>query len=692
MQIRPLPHFVLILLLFLILLLLPSLVLAATHQVCDLSSPERGPFPNDRWTKPDASQNTHVRVNLPSPDCNIRRSDCEDIAVINALDGFSIQPRVTIPFDGPVDIRTVNSSSLYVVPAGSAPSPRPPAHVGLNRLEWDPATFTVVGEADTLLEQHTRYQIVVTTLVKDDHGVPVAPASRCANVFTTRSITATVENIRAQLDRTAVAPADFRLGPAQSRTVFALDDIRDVTASRHTGVNPARFTPAAVSLDALNLVPGSVGRIAFGKFAAPEYLVHPGEYIPPVGTASTGPAVQRVQDVYFNLFLPSAPQPVTGWPVVIFGHGANQTKESAGEGAVAVASVLASQGLATLAINQVGHGGGPLSTLTVTRRNGEAVTLLAGGRGIDQNGDGTIATREGDSATAPRAILLFADAVQQVSADLMTLVRVINLGMDIDGDGRSDIDPRRIYYLGNSQGGAIGPVITAVEPAIAAAVFINPAGPITENMRLSPLNRANVAARLAGRTPSLINAPGITAIGGLAVGQPFFNENKPLRDQPPVINTVSGAMDIQTVLDWMEWVPQSGSPVAYIPYVRKTPLRGMARKPVLYLFGKGDLGIPNLNTTQTLLAGDIADRGVFYRHDLAYRDNPVLPKDPHAFAVGFRAPGLLTLAPALAITLAAQQQIATFFASHGTNITQPQPVQYFEVPVRELPTGFNFIP
>jgi len=31
-----------------------------------------------------------------------------------------------------------------------------------------------------------------------------------------------------------------------------------------------------------------------------------------------------------------------------------------------------------------------------------------------------------------------------------------------------------------------------------------------------------------------------------AVTAPFFNENKPLRDQPAVVNTVAGAMVIQT--------------------------------------------------------------------------------------------------------------------------------------------------
>jgi len=64
-----------------------------------LDSPASGPFPSDRFTIADPSQNTQRRVDLPIPDCAVRQSDCEDLAVINTLDGFHIEPRLSIPFD-----------------------------------------------------------------------------------------------------------------------------------------------------------------------------------------------------------------------------------------------------------------------------------------------------------------------------------------------------------------------------------------------------------------------------------------------------------------------------------------------------------------------------------------------------------------------------------------------------------------
>jgi hypothetical protein len=61
------------------------------HPLFDLSSPERSPFPSDRFTVADDEQNTARRVNLPMPeDCTVEVSECEDVAILNQLDGFNL--------------------------------------------------------------------------------------------------------------------------------------------------------------------------------------------------------------------------------------------------------------------------------------------------------------------------------------------------------------------------------------------------------------------------------------------------------------------------------------------------------------------------------------------------------------------------------------------------------------------------
>src|SRR5262249_25111361 len=147
-----------------------------------------------------------------------------------------------------------------------------------------------------------------------------------------------------------------------------------------------------------DLIPGAVSRIAYGKYTSPEYLVHPGEFIPPIATRTGTPQVQGAMDVYFNVVLPSGPVPTGGWPVTIYGTGAEGTKDT---WLLRVAGSMAAQGIATVSINFYGRGFGPQSTITVQRGSGGPLTFLAGGRSIDQDGDGAFAGIEGFESQSP---------------------------------------------------------------------------------------------------------------------------------------------------------------------------------------------------------------------------------------------------------------------------------------------------
>src|SRR5262245_34048667 len=149
-------------------------------------------------------------------------------------------------------------------------------------------------------------------------------------------------------------------------------------------------------------------------------------------------------------------------------------------------------------------------------------------------------------------------------------------------------------------------------------------------------------------------------------------------------------MAIQEVVENTKWVGHSGAGLAYAPYLRKKPLRRVPAKLLICQFAKGDRSSPNFKVTAFLRAGELADRTTFYRHDLALAANPTLPLDPHTFLSGFlNLPGP---PPAVRqIALAAQEQIAIFFATDGTVTIQPQPVAFFEVPIAgPLPENFNF--
>ncbi len=123
--------------------------------------PSAGPFPSNLFAVPDSSHNTGLRVNLPKPDCTVRVTECRHIDVINTLDGFNLQSRLSIPFTGPIDVNTVTSESVFLLNLGSTliDGNSGGQVIGINQIVWDPETNTLHVESDELLEQHTRYAL-----------------------------------------------------------------------------------------------------------------------------------------------------------------------------------------------------------------------------------------------------------------------------------------------------------------------------------------------------------------------------------------------------------------------------------------------------------------------------------------------------------------------------------------------------
>src|SRR5436309_10882790 len=145
-----------------VVLLWPLFALAeGVEAIFNLERPSEGPFPSDLFTVADSHHNTRRRVKLPKPDCAARPSDCQDLDVINTLDGFNLQPRLSIPFSGPIDVATVKSRTVFLVRLSHHHS-HGGDPIGINQIVWDPATNTLHAESDELLDQHTRYLLVVT--------------------------------------------------------------------------------------------------------------------------------------------------------------------------------------------------------------------------------------------------------------------------------------------------------------------------------------------------------------------------------------------------------------------------------------------------------------------------------------------------------------------------------------------------
>ena len=602
------------------------------------------------------------------------------------------------PFDGAIDPSTVNNNTVFLIRIADTSNPTTfnPQIVGINQVVWDTLTNTLFVKSDQQLDQHTTYLLIVTKGVHDSAGDPIEADDSFVNfrhtlnfgqtkdpelksyrktlidfldadvlatlapdllstdiavasVFTTGSVTSTLEKIRDQIKVASAPTASFNLGTHGESTVFPIASISGILFGQQQNVVGSLNT-VPVPTPALQVFPGAVAKVAFGKFSAKNFET-PGGFIPVVPTRTGVPAVQSTGDVYFNLFIPAGTRPANGWPVAIFAHGLGNNKNSS---PFAVASTLAHNGIATLSINSVGHGFGPAGILTVIQGSG-SVVLSAGGRGVDLNASGTIDSFEGLLATGAQFDITGRDGVQQTVADLMQVVRMIQGGVDVDNTGSASLDANRIYMFGQSSGGIIGTVFMGIEPDIKAGVPVVPGGPSVDAALFSESNRLLLTAFLGSRLPSLLNG----GVGG-------FTDNTPLRNQAPVINLVPGAMEIQRIADVFNWIAQAGESTAWAPFIRKSPLPGQAAKAVIIQFARGDKTNPNPSTTAIIRAGDLADCATFFRNDLAFLSNLGFPKNPHTFLTNIAG------TPAVAaVAIGAQTQIEVFFASNGALTIDP---------------------
>jgi fermentation-respiration switch protein FrsA (DUF1100 family) len=646
-----------------------------------LAGQVRAVFPSDRFTVADPGQLTGRRVALPVPaKCAPAAAGCDEIRLLNQLDGFSVNPRVAIRFSAPISLDSVTRTSAFILPLWTEPLPSP---VALTQLVWDPESATLYARPERALLQARRYAVVVTTRVLDQDQKPLRPVTgpglvseasygasvetlvfqqlkglgvsraelAAAAVFTTQSVTADLEQIRALVESRPAPEVRVALGPGGARSLYERADIESIELRRQIATSGSLLgDPVKLPLQ---VAPASdVKAVAFGSFRSASFL-SPDRHIPAVPTRTTAPRPTGEEEVHVTIFVPAGTIPPDGWPVAIFGHGFGNDRHVIPP---LVAATLARQGFATVAINVVGHGGGREGTLTVTRAGREPLLLPAGGRGLDLNGDGKITSTEGlgTLGTGPLALIAIRDGLRQTVADLMQLIRAIRRGVDLDGDGRPDLDGSRIYYFGQSLGGIYGTLLVAVDPAVPVGVLNVPGGPIVEIARQSPVFRGLAVEQLQRRNPPLLSSEAKD-----------FVESIPLPGDAPVLKPAPGALDIQAYFERVEWVSQSANPVAYAPYLRQAPLPGVGPKAVLVQWAVGDLTVPNPTTASLVRAGALQAFTSAYRHDRVVATLPERLRNPHGFLT-------LTASPELSdIARAAQEQVARFFLSGGRAIERP---------------------
>jgi dienelactone hydrolase len=594
-------------------------------------------------------------------------------------------------------------------------------------------SYCAYAKPGNVLKQQSRYLLVVTNAVIDSNGHKVKDDGSfkdalkssdvyyaslasaldglpnqlslsgkiiSASLFTTMSATSWLEDARDFVHSSAPG----LLIPAGLPYQFQTSNVATMTWQADTGTGTTSYP---ISLDALSPQSRSsnaraVGSVAFGLFMSPNYL-NPGGTITtnktkpvPIPNLLGGPTFGFVP-VSFHVFLPSGSMPSGGWPVVIYGHGLGDSQFGA---PTYIASTLAANGYATLAIEITGHGYGPNSTVALTDKRGNTFTVSTPGRGVQLAANAPIGPTDG--CIIPGAVAI-RDCGRQTAVDLFALVKAIQQ----TGRLTFGLDPQHIYYVGQSFGTVYGTLFHAVEPSVQAAALSAGGGTNIDVARLT----------ITGRQISEKYLYDLGLLNPAAQPQAYFNgrfydgfnDEYVYRGQIKT-DDVPGALAIQGAFEAAEWLGMLGDPLAYAPHLKNDPLAGVPAKSTFFQYSWGDLEEPNPANSALIRAAGIESSSWLFRFDWALApqlapqlagimspDFP-LPILPHRILSN---PTIFSDPAEMSISLAEQRAVAAYFNSGGQTI--PNPNQYLTgifagvtlfqqlIPPAQLPESLNYI-
>lgn len=359
-------------------------------------------------------------------------------------------------------------------------------------------------------------QLALEPLLRDleRQGVPRATVALAVS-FPTQAIEDDLVAVRARLDE--------RAGAGTLRAILTDPDPNDdLLIGVFTGSAAGEFA----NFFAAN---PDVGTVVHGLLPSPDFR-GPSGLFDARKLSGAAPATDALLDFYLTLPASSGPH-----PVVILQHGFGGDNSFG----LTVGEELARAGYAGIAISAVSHGrrGSPLDLLTSTP-------------------------------------LQVRDIFRQTNADQMAVVRVVQAGIDADGDGVSDVAGDRISYLGVSLGGILGATAIAVEPALAVAVL-------------------NVAG---GRVAFLGNNPGTRPIYAQ-----YYAAQVQLDIDSPEFDTV-----LQRLFELGQQALDPADPLNYARRWHLEPFASFATRRVLMQEGIGDLLVNNDSTEALAAAGGLA--------------------------------------------------------------------------------------
>lgn len=392
------------------------------------------PWPSDRYTRPDDTTSTGVRIDLPSSPTNAGGTAI-DVAEWNRNDGFS---PAAIPMTVVADLDPAASGLPPVTDIGAslaADSPlvlldldtgeRVPAWAELDQDDHEPGQAPLFIVPATSLREGHRHAVALHGLVTTD-GSPVPQvAGYAAQLAAPDELTATLID---GLDAAGLAAADMTV--AWTFTVASSDSLSG--RLRHMwNETKADLGGGAVPFTITSNVVSGAARTVSGVFETPKYLTGDGttgSVLNNDGDADGIPTRDGVMTTDFVCTMPAAASGDRPAPVVLYGHGLLGSRTEA----LGIGATGAAVGIGFCAIDWIGMSATDIGTVI------EALGELTAFR------------------TQP-------DRMQQGHLAWLVLGRLLaspdGFATDPafqDRTGASIIDHDRLSFLGASQGGILG--------------------------------------------------------------------------------------------------------------------------------------------------------------------------------------------------------------------------------------------
>lgn len=403
-------------------------------------------FPDDVQTVDDPTTPTGRRVQLQDgPRAELQAQIPDSFNVLEAveeLDGFGTLAPVMLRFDAPIDIESVREDTVWWVSLSDGQA-----------VAWE-AQLSESGLVLFLfpqvpLREATRYGVALSGIT-DTAGERVYAAQTVRDILNFEPVAPEVARVVGDYAAlrllTGLAPEDIAAATVfttQSLTAedAAITALLDAHAPTLT-VTDCAGTFCAATLSAVDLL-GADGRL------------------------QSPPTVEQTYSLPVDLYLPSTPAP---WPVLIYGHGLGGDRHEGDP-----AAMVADLGVAVLTVDAPAHGDHPSAT------SDNELDQIVGFFGIDL-------------FAATFDVYQLRDHWRQAAWDKLQLIRAVQAGVDLDGDGAADLDSSRIAYGGHSLGGIMGPDLLSMAPEVGAAYLSVPGGRVAYIVAESPTFAPLIAA------------------------------------------------------------------------------------------------------------------------------------------------------------------------------------------------------